>query len=174
MLYYVTSNDFKFSGAVKRVKNYGIELTQARLALEEIQSYSIEEIATKKAIFAFDQLKKPLLVSDIGWNILALGGFPGAFMSYIDSWLSTENFLKLMEGLEDRRIILTQVIVYKDKHQSKVFEHTIQGVILEEGGETDYKSIDPIVSFRSDKKSLTQARIEEIPTRTRRSNHGHE
>ncbi|GEM_PF-4727569 len=86
-------------------------------------------------------------------------------MPYIDSWLSTSDFLKLMSGIEDQRVILTEVIVYVDEHQSKVFKGSIEGVILKEGEETDYKSVDPIVSFRSDKKSLTQARLEKIPTR---------
>ncbi|GEM_PF-7124964 len=66
MLFYVTSNEFKFAGALKRVKPYGIELSQAKLDLDEVQSYSTEEIATKKGSSAFHQLKRPSLVSDVG------------------------------------------------------------------------------------------------------------
>lgn len=163
MLCYVTSNNLKFDDAVKRLKNYGIELRQAQLDLDEIQSYSVEKIANHKAVSAFEELKIPLLISDVEWNIPALNGFPGAFMAYVDTWFNMDDFLRLMKGIEDRRIICTEVIVYIDRRQTKLFKSSAEGVILEEGGATDNTSADSIISFRSDKKSLSQARLENIP-----------
>lgn len=164
MLYYVTSNNFKFNYAIQQLANYDIPLKQVRLDLDEIQSDSVDKIAQHKATTAYQKLQAPLLVSDAGWNIPALNGFPGAFMAYVDQWLSTDDFLRLMTGLEDRRIIYTEVLVYIDSQQQKLFRDSAEGVILHEGIQTDYKATDPIVSFRADRKSLSQARLENIPT----------
>ena len=164
-MYFVTSNALKFAHALNQLKPYGIEIEQVSLDLNEIQSDSVEKIASHKAMSAFTELKTPLIVSDVEWNIPALNGFPGAFMAYVDKWFGTEDFLRLMQGIEDRRILCTEVLVYIDCDQSKTFKETAEGVILLEcSGTTDYKSADPIISFRSDRKSLTQARSEKIPT----------
>ncbi len=163
-MYYATSNPFKFRYAAKQLQPFGIELEQIQLDLDEIQSNSVEKIANYKALAAYLELKAPVLVSDATWNIPALNGFPGVFMAYVDSWLSTADFLRLMQDVEDRRVIYTEVVAYIDQHQSKLFSDSAEGIILQDGIVTDYKAFDPIVSFRSDQKSLSQARLEQLPT----------
>ena len=161
MIMYVTGNLHKVSYAKERLKLYGIDLIQKKIAIVEIQSESIEEIAMHKAREAYELIKSPLLVNDSGWDIPALSGFPGPYMSSVESWLKTEDFLRLMDGVADRRILLTEVVVYADSKQSKTFESTVEGVILDQPmGTTDFKSLDPIVSFRQDRKSLSAARRE--------------
>ena len=164
MLTYVTSNSRKFNSAVIRLAKYDIEIQQKKLDLIEIQSDSVHEIARHKAQSAYYELQTPLIITDVNWSIPALNGFPGGFMAYIDRWLTTDDFLRLMQGIEDRRVILTIVISYIDGTQHKQFEGSVEGVVLHQGGETDFKSFDPIASFRSDKKSFTQARSENLPT----------
>ena len=165
MLFFVTSNPGKFNYAVRQLDDYSIALEQKPLDLVEIQSESVEAIALHKAASAFEILQAPLLVNDAHWNIPALNGFPGPYMDYVDRWFSPDDFLRLMHTVEDRRVMLTEVMVYQDHHQHKVFTGSAAGVILEAAaGQAERHSFDPVLSFRSDKKSLSQARAEGLPT----------
>lgn len=158
-LIYATSNPHKFTYAKERLSRHGIALTQINLDIIEIQSNSAMEIALHKAQTAYDLLQKPVIVNDANWSITALKGFPGPYMSPVEDWLTTEDFLRLMNGVKDREIVLTEILVFTDGSQTKVFSSSLHGVMLEEArGETDFKSLDPIVSFRSDILSLSQAR----------------
>ena len=165
MLFFVTSNTGKFNYAVQQLDAYGIQLEQKSLDVMEIQSESVEDIAQHKAASAYEILQAPLLVNDAHWNIPALNGFPGPYMAYVDRWFSPDDFLRLMTDVDDRRVILTEVVVYHDHYQSKVFTGSVAGVILEAAsGQSQRHSFDPVVSFRSDKKSLSQAHSEALPT----------
>lgn len=163
-LIFATSNPHKFQYGYEQMRLQGIELVQKSVDIVEIQSERVEEIARHKAKTAFEMFKKPVIVNDASWSISALSGFPGPYMSSVETWFSTEDFLRLMHGLQDREIVLTEILVFTDGKQTKVFEDSLQGIILNQAqGETDFKSLDPIVSFRSDGKSLSQARRAGLP-----------
>ena len=165
MLFYVTSNIGKFSYAARQLDAFDIQIEQKPLDVVEIQSESVEAIALHKAASAYEILQAPLLVNDAHWNIPALNGFPGPYMAYVDRWFSPDDFLRLMQGVDDRRVFLTEVVVYADQHQRKVFADTLEGVILQAAaGQSARHAFDPVVSFRADQKSLAQARLEQLPT----------
>ncbi len=68
-LFFVSSNIHKFKEAKEILDSFGISIQFFKLNLEEIQSNSIKEIATKKAQDAFSKCKKPLIIEnrrDIG------------------------------------------------------------------------------------------------------------
>lgn len=158
-LIYATGNPHKFKYGQEKIKTYGIDLIQKQVDVPEIQSTSSREIALAKAKSAFDVIKQPLVVNDASWSILALRGFPRPYMSSVETWLSTQDFLRLMQGHKNRQINLTEVLVYTDGERTQVFEDTVDGqILLSPDGESDFKSLDPIVSFRSDNKSLSHSR----------------
>ena len=41
------------------------------------------------------------------WEIPALRGFPGAYMHPVNDWFTAGDWLRLMHGIADRRIIFT-------------------------------------------------------------------
>ena len=131
MIYYVTGNESKVGVAKLYLSKFGVEIEGKALKLREEQTDSVEEIALSKAKQAFKILKKPLIVSDSGWYIKSLGGFPGLFMKYINEWFKAEDFIKLMQGQKDKTVILKEALCYIDKNRFKVFVQEIEGEVLE-------------------------------------------
>lgn len=143
-LAFVTGNANKLSDLRTVCGPFGIEVEQLDLPVDEIQSHDGEKIALHKAKQAYKLAGRPVAVQDTFWNILALRGFPGAYMSYVAEWLKAEDLLALLEGKPDRTIIRTHTVVYYDGKHSKVFSKDFMGVIADEPrGQGD--SIDQIV-----------------------------
>lgn len=162
MLYYITSNSDKVRVAKKYLEPLGIQIKGKHLDLIEIQSESIEEIATHKAKQAFNKLQHPLFVMDAGWYIPSLNGFPGPYMKYINHWFTPEDFLSLMKNKQDRTIIYKEVFYYIDEHRQKQFVGEKKGKVLKQSqgeGILSWK----MISLRSDEKSIAKAWEEHAP-----------
>ena len=126
-IFYITGNNYKFKNAKKYAEKFGINLIQKKLEIKEIQSNSIKDIAEDKAKKAFNILKQPLIVSDSGWNIPSLKGFPGPYMHYMNEWLDAKDFLRLIKGKKDRSIILEHVICAASLKGFRIFKKEIKG-----------------------------------------------
>lgn len=161
MLYYVTGNSHKFQDAKRYLGEYGIKIEQKVLEIQEIQSDSVEEIAVDKAKKAYEILKKPLFVNDSGWYISALNGFPGPLMHYMSQWLSPQDFLNLMQGKENRDIILKQVNVYYDGTTVQLFIHERIGKIIEET-KGEGRPIDCVTVFLENGLTIAEAKEQSI------------
>ncbi len=151
---YVTGNEAKFRTAQNILRELGVDIEQVEVDTLEIQSESITEIAEDKAKKAFEIIKQPLFVNDSGWFFLGLNGFPGPYMRYMNKWLTAENYLDLTRNLEDRRVILKQVIVWTDGVKSKVFEHNSNFVLLKEARGESPRTSDNLVGMTADGPSL--------------------
>jgi non-canonical purine NTP pyrophosphatase (RdgB/HAM1 family) len=128
---FATSNEFKFNHAVHMIEPYGIELIRKHVDLEEIQADG-ETICRRKADQAFAELQHPVIVNDDSWSIPGLKGFPGAYMKYMNEWLTSEDWLRLTSTLKDRRIFLEQHIVYQDAEGQHYFYEPIEAQLLTE------------------------------------------
>lgn len=131
-LTFATGNALKFALASKTCTTYGIQLTQADLTIDEVQSEDPEYIALRKAEAAFAALGTPVVVTDDSWAIPALKGFPGPYMKSINSWFTPQDFLHLTQPLPDRSMYLTQVVAYIDADGHKVISQRTNGTILDE------------------------------------------
>ncbi|WKZ30914.1 MAG: non-canonical purine NTP pyrophosphatase [Candidatus Dojkabacteria bacterium] len=110
---------------------------------------------------AFEVAKSAVVVTDTGWNIHALKGFPGPFMHYVTDWFSPQDFLNLMSDKADRSITFMDVLAYKDGDKMKIFKTIKEGTILTEPAGEGIP-IDQIVTFRADGKSIALCNSEEI------------
>lgn len=149
----VTGNKNKLESARKRLEPFRITVEQIKLEIIEPQSEDIKFVAEFKATQAFEKVGKPVLVSDTGWSIPALKGFPGPLMHYMTDWFEAEDFLNLMKGKEDRTIIIENIATYKDKDQIKTFTSKRIGKILFEAKGIG-APIDKVATFRSDNKTI--------------------
>lgn len=155
-LIFVTTNEVKFKTAAEVMEQFGVQLEQAELELDELQADG-EAIARHKAAQAFEKLGKPVVVTDDSWDIPGLNGFPGPYMKPMNQWLSGEDFLRLTETLTDRRIILRQHTVYQDADGQQYFVSDIVGTLLREvRGHNKYPSL-TITSFANDGRSRAEA-----------------
>lgn len=161
MIYYVTGNENKIRAAKLYLSKFGLEIEGKSLKLIEEQTDSVKEVALSKARQAFKILKKPLIVSDTGWYIKSLGGFPGLFMKYMNEWLKTKDFIKLMQGKKDRLVIFKECLCYIDKNEFKVFIQEIEGKVLETAYDKGLPC-DRIISLSKNGKSIAEAREQGI------------
>jgi XTP/dITP diphosphohydrolase len=157
-LLFVTGNKDKFADAKQILSSYELTVVQKKLPLEEIQHTDGQKIALHKAQQAFHELGQPLFVNDTIWMIPALHNFPGAFMKYINDCFDSSDWLRLMDGVTDRRIIMREVLVYIDATQQKILYNDIEGIILHEASGKDGVQSDRIVSFSGDGISIAEAR----------------
>ena len=111
---------------------FNIKIKQASIDIDEIQGENPVIIVKDKAYRAYKVLSKPVVVSDDSWDIPALNGFPGPYMKSINHWFKPDDFLRLMNGIEDRSIILHQLLAYYDGYTMKVFSNDIHGKIIDE------------------------------------------
>lgn len=128
---FVTSNERKMGEARLGCKLFGIEVQQAKLNIDEIQSTDPRLVSSKKAEAAYLQLQKPLVVTDNYWNIPAFNGFPGAYMKDVANWFSSQDYLDLMKNKSDKRVSFTESITYKDAFQVKIFSKEYWGKFVE-------------------------------------------
>ncbi|MDC0885683.1 RdgB/HAM1 family non-canonical purine NTP pyrophosphatase [Nitrosopumilus sp.] len=126
-LLFVSSNIHKFKEAKKILNSFEINIEFLKLDLEEIQSNSIKEIATKKAQDAFSKCKKPLIIEDDGLHIDSLDGFPGPYSSYVQKTIGNQGILNLIK--KDRSAKFISNITYCDKISCKCFEGKLSGTI---------------------------------------------
>lgn len=155
-LHYVTGNKKKFGSATEFLTPLGIIIKQVDLDTPEIQSSSVEEIITDKVNKAFAKINAPLFVNDSIWQISALNGFPGPYMKFINKWFTPEDFLNLMDGKNNRDVVLKQVIAYKDSKNFKIFTHECKGKILYEVRGNSGIPSDRVISMSNNGMSISQ------------------
>ncbi len=127
---FVTGNSYKFEVAKKTLSEAGIEVIQQKLETPEIQSDDSSEIARFSAKWAANKLGKPAVVTDTGYYIEALNGFPGPFIKFINKWLTAEELIKLMEGKENRQAEIRICMAYCEPGQEPVnFVTKVKGII---------------------------------------------
>lgn len=156
-LYYVTGNESKFENAQSFFAGSGMTLVQKKIDIYEIQGSDALAIAQSKAKQAWDNFHEPLFINDAYWLIPALGGFPGPYMKYINSWFEPEDFINLMQGKSDWTIILRDTIIYMDENGPQVFTNDHKGRILESVFPGEHrKPSDAVISLSVSGKSLAE------------------
>ena len=129
---FVTGNQHKLEEAKAVLEDYDIAFEPLEIAIDEIQHHNPLKITEAKVRAAYEKAGKPVVVNDSSWEIPALGGFPGGYMKDIVNWLTAEDFLALMKGKNDKRIILHDVVAYYDGRELKIFTFEQSGVFVSE------------------------------------------
>ena len=152
----VTGNKRKIEEATAAFGLYGIEFDITQLDIDEIQHHDPEKITEAKVKAAYAELQKPVIVNDSHWSIPVLGGFPGGYMKDVITWFKPEDFLALMKDKTDRRIILTDTIVYYDGETYKHIAHEWHGTFDESVDDAPSgSSLDKVI--REDGAAMTLA-----------------
>lgn len=143
---FVTGNTRKIGEAKLACEPEGIKIVQKRVEIDEIQSTNPYAISIDKAKKAYALIKKPLVITDTFWKIPGLNGFPGAYMKEVVGWLTSEDFLSLMGGKDNRQIFFSETITYKDAKTIKQFLQEYEGIIVKKPRGTG-NSIENISEF---------------------------
>ncbi|MDP2973551.1 MAG: non-canonical purine NTP pyrophosphatase [Candidatus Diapherotrites archaeon] len=129
MLWFVTGNTYKFQEIEAVLAEYEIELKHHKMALQEIGSDDLKEIALHKAKQAFAKLTTPLIVDDTGLYFEAYKGFPGPNTKFIFNTLGYEGILKLLAGKNRKAYSHSIICFIEDVHRYKFFEGKLFGSI---------------------------------------------
>ena len=152
-LFFVSSNIHKYQEAKKILDSFGIKLGFFKSNLEEIQSSSLKDIASKKAIDAFSKCKKPIIIEDDGLFIDSLEGFPGPYSSYVFKTIGNKGILNLVKS--NRKAKFVSIITYCDKTVLQSFDAKLDGHIskIQKGKGWGY---DPIFIPKNTKKTFSE------------------
>ena len=67
-------------------------------------------------------MNQPVIKTDVGFEIEALNGFPGAFGKYVFDWLGTKGILKLLKDEKNRNGKAIEVLAYAEPNGNfKIF-----------------------------------------------------
>jgi len=152
-LYFVSSNNHKYSEAKKILDSFGINLGFLKSNLEEIQSNSLENIAMVKARDAFSKFKKPLIIEDDGLFIDSIQGFPGPYSSYIFKTIGNKGILNLLKN--NRKATFLSIITYCDKNSLESFDGKLNGKISKTKKGKGW-GFDPIFIPNNSKKTFAE------------------
>lgn len=113
---FVTGNAGKLATAREHLAPLGIEVEQARLDLDEIQSLDVQDVAMHKAWQAFRALGRPLIIEDSGFGIDELGGYPGPMIKHALAALGATGIARLADLTATRACRFSSCLVYIDSH----------------------------------------------------------
>jgi non-canonical purine NTP pyrophosphatase (RdgB/HAM1 family) len=153
---FVTGNQRKVRDMQRACTPLGITVKQQQFDIHEIQAHDPAKISEHKINKAFIRAGGvPTVINDDFWAIPTLNGFPGGYMKDVQQWLTDEDFIHLMQDKTDRRILLTQTIMYKDNKQSRTFSQEVWGVIVDKPRGTG-NSMERVVSLGDSGKTLAE------------------
>lgn len=129
---FITGNQTKVMHANEVFQTFGYTAVARRLYIIEPREEDPMRVAVEKAIQAFRELKKPLMVEDSGIFIRALNGFPKTFIHFVEDTIGISNVLKMMEGITDRYAEFRQALAYIEPGmvEPKVFTYIDGGYTL--------------------------------------------
>ena len=116
-LIYLTTNPYKVKEANEFFgKKYGfnLEIVNPDFEILETQAETCGEVVAFSAKYAADKLGYPVLKSDTGLYLDALGGLPGPYNHYFDKQIGVEKFLDLLKNEKNRKARLEHCFAYCD------------------------------------------------------------
>ena len=155
---FASGNESKASEVIAILGELGIDAYFAKLALKEIQSDSLEEIAKEKSEHAYSLISAPVIVEDDGLFIDSLRGFPGQYSSFVYKTIGNDGITKLMHGISDRSARFRAVISYRDSWRQTIYIGETKGSIAPKSS-GDGWGYDPI--FLPEGSDMTFAEMKE-------------
>jgi XTP/dITP diphosphohydrolase len=131
-LYFVTSNIHKFKETERWLKELAPELTLQHISidLKEYQTLDVKEVAIGKAIQAWEQVGKPLLIDDGSLYFEKYPNFPGTFAKFVGVSIGIEGYWRLVH--DNPRSYLLSCLVYKEGPDThRIFEGIVRGQIID-------------------------------------------
>lgn len=104
-------------------------VTHQKFDIPEIQSLDPIEVVTHKALEAFKQSGKPVLVEDVSVRFVALGRLPGTLIKWFIQELGTEGLCNLLDGYTTRTAFVEPYFALCINGEVKVFSTSIEGKI---------------------------------------------
>ena len=126
-VYFITGNPKK----AEYLKKYlGLEIKHQKVDLDEIQSMDLKKIVEHKVRQAYEKIKKPVLVEDVGLFFDDLSGLPGPFIKFFVENLDFQKICNMIS--ENRGAEAKTVFGYYDGKNLTLLESSLRGEISKE------------------------------------------
>lgn len=120
---YYTTNDRKKAEAEQILKNkYGLnfDFSSKHFFAPEIQASSCSEVVAFTAKYLANRLNVPVLKSDSGLFIDALGGLPGPYSAYFAKQLGEKKLLELLAKETNRKAVIEHCFAYCEPNSEPI------------------------------------------------------
>jgi len=162
-VWFLTSNKGKFREAAAVAAASGLRLRMLAARKIEIQSDSLQRIASFAAQEAANRLAVSVVTEDAALFIDALRGFPGPYSSDVFKRLGARGILKLMKNVSRRNAKFYSAVAYCAPHKrAKCFTGAVNGAIdIRPRGSGGF-GFDPIfVPTKGDGRTFAQMSVRE-------------
>jgi XTP/dITP diphosphohydrolase len=132
IIYFATSNKYKFEEVNPLFKKNNIKLRQLNIEKPELKDKSAEEIVKYAAEFLANKHNKNIIVEDTGIYFKAYKDFPGVHSKWIFLTIGYEGILKLLEGKNKEAYFKTVVGYCAPRKKPIIFYDTLKGNISKE------------------------------------------
>jgi XTP/dITP diphosphohydrolase len=144
-VYFATGNEGKYKEAARVADAFGIRLKHLKFNKLEIQSSSLQEIASYAARHAAGMTRRPVVAEDAGLFVNALHGFPGPYSSYVLETIGYQGILRLMNRVKTRDAHFQAVVAFCRPGRSPAcFSGVVRGVISRNAKGSQGFGFDPI------------------------------
>jgi XTP/dITP diphosphohydrolase len=130
---YITSNLDKSKEATiffKQKMGFKLKIVNPGFPLPEIQASTCGKVAAFSASYAANKLNCPVVKSDAGFYVEALGGLPGPYSTYFDRQIGVDKFLELLKDETNRHARIELAWAYCEPGGiPKVFSDGTAGII---------------------------------------------
>jgi non-canonical purine NTP pyrophosphatase (RdgB/HAM1 family) len=125
---FITGNQNKADFLAKYL---GRDIPHKKLELDELQSLTLRRITEYKAKQAYEIVRGPVLVEDIGFTIAALGKLPGPFIKWFIQEVGYDGLCRLADPDPARAAVTSVCYAYFDGRTLEFFEGELDGTVPE-------------------------------------------
>lgn len=159
-----TGNENKWREAQRILSSLGssIALVRQNVDLPELQAATTQQVAIEKVRVAFDSVRAPVIVEDTGFEIEALGGFPGPFIKFWERLGGLASICRAVDGTANRNATAVCVlgVCIRDGTASAI-EGRIDGTIAAEPAGAHGFGWDAIFIPRGESRTFAEMTNEE-------------
>ncbi|MBX4190611.1 non-canonical purine NTP pyrophosphatase [Candidatus Saccharibacteria bacterium] len=138
---FITGNPHK-ARVLEEYLGYSVE--HKKVELDEIQSLELKEIIEHKVKQAYQILKTPVLVEDVGLVIEPMDKLPGPFIKWFIETLELNGICDLVNHYDNRSAKAQVAFGYFDGNLIKIFQGEVKGKIAESPRGNDSFGWNPI------------------------------
>lgn len=106
-----------------------LDIAHQKVDQDELQSLDLHTIVEHKLRQAYDLIKSPVLVEDVGLEFCALVKLPGPYVKWFIESAGEEACCRMLDGFEDKSAIARCTFGYFDGKQISFFDSEARGYI---------------------------------------------
>lgn len=154
---FVTGNKNKLREAKEIISS---ELISKDIDLPEVQELYAEKVIEHKVKEAYNILKKPVMVEDVGFYIKSWNDFPGAFIKWALKSMKSNGIYNAIKDQNDKSVVAEACIGYYDGNEVKIFKGQLEGTLTSPKGDNGF-GFDNIFIPNGHDKTLAEMTSEE-------------